>query len=198
MPVDTRELRRRLFGLAADQAGYFTAAQAKDLGYSHQAQAHHVSAGNWIRVDRGIFRLAEWVPGPHDELARWYLWSKQRAVVSHETALSVHDAGEFESPRIQLTVPPGFRMHRDALVLHKAELLDEDIELRRGFRLTTLMRSLIDVAAEQPDDDQLARAVDDALAGGTITRRQLRARAEAVDPLAALRIERALGTLERA
>jgi hypothetical protein len=89
-------------------------------------------------------------------------------------------------------------MHRDALVLHKAELLDEDIELRRGFRLTTLMRSLIDVAAEQPDDDQLARAVDDALAGGTITRRQLRARAEAVDPLAALRIERALGTLERA
>jgi predicted transcriptional regulator of viral defense system len=198
MPADTRELRRRLFGLAADQAGYFTAAQAKDLGYSYQAQAHHVAAGNWIRVDRGIFRLAEWVPGAHDELARWYLWSKQRAVVSHETALSVYGVGEFEAPRIQLTVPPGFRMHSDALVLHKAELLDEDVELRPGFRMTTLLRSLIDVAAAQADEYQLARAVDEALTGGTITRRQLRARAEAVDPLAALRIERALATLERA
>ena len=198
MPADTRELRRRLFGLAADQAGYFTAAQAKELGYSYQAQAHHVAAGNWIRVDRGIFRLAEWVPGAHDELARWYLWSKQRAVVSHETALSVHGVGEFEAPRIALTVPPGFRMYSDALVLHTAELLDEDVELRLGFRMTTLLRSLIDVAAAQTDEDQLARAVDEALTGGTITRRQLRARAEVVDPLAALRIERALAALERA
>jgi hypothetical protein len=38
--VDRRDLRRRLFELAAGQGGYFTAAQAKSLGYSHQAQAH--------------------------------------------------------------------------------------------------------------------------------------------------------------
>lgn len=193
MPADRRDLRHRLFALAADHAGYFTAAQAKDVGYSHQAQAHHVGAGNWIRVDRGIFRLADWVPGTHDELARWHLWSKQRGVVSHDTALGVHDVGEFESPRIHLTVPPGFRMTNDALVLHKAELPAEDVEDGAGFRLTTLTRSLIDVAAEHADEDQLARAVDEALTRGTITRRRLRARAEAVDPLAALRIERALG-----
>ena len=195
MPADRRDLRRGLFALAADQAGYFTAAQAKDVGYSHQAQAHHVGATNWIRVDRGVFRLTDWVPGPHDELARWYLWSKERGVVSHNTALGVRDIGEFESPRIHLTVPPGFRMHDDALVLHTALLSEEDVEERPGFRLTTLVRSLIDVAAEHADEDQLARAIDEALARGTITRKQLRARAEAVDPLAALRIERALGVL---
>ncbi len=61
--------------------------------------------------------------------------------------------------------------------------------------MTTLVRSLIDVAAGHADEDQLARAIDEALARGTITRKQLRARAEAVDPLAALRIERALGVL---
>ncbi len=37
MPVDRRDLRRRLFELAAGQGGYFTAAQANTLGYSHQA-----------------------------------------------------------------------------------------------------------------------------------------------------------------
>lgn len=196
MPADRRDLRHRLFALAADQAGYFTAAQAKAVGYSYPAQAHHVGARNWIRVGRGIFRLTDWVPGAQDELARWHLWSKQRGVVSHDTALGVHDVGELESPRIHLTVPPGFRMANDALVLHIAELPDEDIEAGPGFRLTTLTRSLIDVAAEHVDEDQLARAVDEALARGTFTRRQLRARAEAVDPLAALRIERALGVLD--
>jgi predicted transcriptional regulator of viral defense system len=195
MPADRRDLRRRLFEIAAAQAGYFSAAQAKAAGYSYPAQAHHVSAGNWIRVDRGIFRLADWVAGVHDELARWHLWSKERGVVSHGTALGVHNIGEFEPPRIHLTVPPGFRMSNGALVLHRAELPEEDVEAGPGFRLTTLTRSLIDVAAEHADEDQLTRAIDEALARGTITRRQLRARAEAVDALAALRIERALGSL---
>src|SRR5271169_1876510 len=127
MAADRRDLRRKLFALAADQGGYFSAAQAKSLGYSYPAQAHHVRAGNWIRVDRGIFRLAEWVPGVHDDLARWNLWSKQRAVVSHDTALLVHGVGEFESPRIHLTVPSGFRMRDDALVLHHPDLPGQDI-----------------------------------------------------------------------
>src|SRR3954468_5185764 len=107
MPSDRRDLRRRLFTVAAEQGGYFTAAQAKDVGYSYQAQAHHVAAGNWYRIDRGLFRLAEWVPELHDDLIRWTLWSKSRAVVSHQTALTVHGLGELESPRIHLTVPPG-------------------------------------------------------------------------------------------
>jgi predicted transcriptional regulator of viral defense system len=198
MPIDRRDLRRRLFALAADQAGYFSAAQAKALGYSYPAQAHHVRAGNWVRIDRGIFRLAGWVPDVHDELARWTLWSKGRAVVSHDSALGVYGVGEFESPRIHLTVPTGFRMRDDALVLHYADLPEEDIVSRPGFRLTTLTRALVDVAADHADEDQLGRALGEALDLGTVTRRQLRSRADALDPRAALRIERALNQLTAA
>ncbi len=198
MPLDRRDLRRRLFALAADQAGYFTAAQAKALGYSYPAQAYHVNAGNWQRIDRGIFRLSEWIPDVHDDLVRWTLWSKGRAVVSHDTALGVYRVGEFESPRIHLTVPPGFRMSDEALVLHVTELPADDLVDRTGFRVTTLTRSLVDIATLSPDEDQLARAIEEALATGTLTKRQLRARAEAVNPLAALRIERALSQVETA
>jgi predicted transcriptional regulator of viral defense system len=197
VPVDRRDLRRRLFALAADQAGYFSAAQAKALGYSYPAQAHHVNAGNWLRVDRGIFRLVDWVPDVHDDLARWVLWSKHRAVVSHETALGVYGVGEFESPRVHLTVPRNFRMSHDAVVLHQTDLPDDDTTTGPGFRLTTLTRSLIDVAAGHADPDQLARALGEATALGTFTQRQLRSRAEAVDTTAALRIERALQLLDR-
>lgn len=196
MPVDRRDLRRRLFSLAAQQGGYFTAAQAKDLGYSYQAQAHHVSAGNWHRVDRGLFRLAEWVPELHDDLRRWTVWSKGRAVVSHETALSVHDAGELESGKVHLTVPPGFTMTDDAVVLHRADLDGTDVVEHAGFQVTTPARSLVDVAAAGADEEQLARAIKDVLDRGLATLRQLRSRAEAVDTKAALRIERAIHTPE--
>ena len=193
--TDRRDLRRRLYSLAVEQSGYFTAAQAKHLGYSYPAQAHHVNAGNWLRVDRGIFRLSEWIPDLHDHLVRWTLWSRNRATASHETALGVYGVGEFEPLRVHLTVPIDFRMKDDALVLHKADLPDEDIEERTGFRLTTLARSLVDVAAQSPDEEQLARAIEDARNRGTLTLRSLRARAEAIDATGALRIERAIHRL---
>jgi predicted transcriptional regulator of viral defense system len=192
MPIDRRDLRRRLFAAASEQGGYFTAAQAKELGYSYQAQAHHVGAGNWLRIDRGLFRLAEWIPDVHDDLIRWTLWSRGRAVISHESALAVDGIGEFESPRVHLTVPPGFTMRDSAVVLHHADLPESDIVQRTGFRTTTVARSVVDVAALAPDQDQLSRAIDEARDAGLLTARQLRARAEAVDTKAALYVERAL------
>lgn len=191
MRIDRRDLRRRLFNLAAEQAGYFTAAQAKELGYSYQAQSHHVAAGNWLRIDRGLFRLGEWVPDIHDDLARWTLWSKNRGVVSHESALSVHGIGEFESPRVHLTVPPGFSMRDAAVAIHIATLPSEDVTERTGFRVTTPIRSIVDVAALSPDEEQLGRAIDDARQQGLLTLRSLRTRAEVLDVRAALHIERA-------
>lgn len=139
-----------------------------------------------------MFRLVEWIPDLHDDLARWTLWSKGRAVISHETALDVHGIGEFESPRIHLTVPRGFRMRDGALLLHFGDLPQEDVEQRRGFALTTVLRSLIDIATIGADGDQLAHAIEEAITRGVVTHRQLRARSEAIDPRAALRIERAL------
>lgn len=198
MPNDRRDLRRQLVTLASGQGGYFTASQAKDLGYSYQAQAYHRQASNWVQIDRALYRLLEWPPSGHDDLIRWTLWSGGRAVVSYETALAAHEVGEFEAPRIHLTVPPGFRKDDDALVLHKAALPDEDIEDREGFRLTTVTRSLIDVASLAPDNDQLARAIEDALSQGKTTLRRLRSRADAVNPRGALFIERALHQVQSA
>lgn len=192
MRADRRDLRRRLFKLASEQAGYFTAAQAKEVGYSYQAQAHHVGAANWMRIDRALFRLAEWLPDVHDDLVRWSLWSRGHGVVSHETALAVHGVGEFESARVHLTVPPGFKMRDNVVVLHLEELSDIDVEVRTGFRVTTPTRSLIDVAATAPDEEQLARAVGEATQRGLVGVRSLRSRAEMVDARAALYLERAL------
>ncbi len=197
MPVQDRtDLRRRLLALAARQSGYFTAAQALDLGYSYPAQRYHAQRGNWLRVDRGIYRLPEWPTGPRDNLVRWSLWSRGRAVVSHETAMSVHELGDVDPARVHLTVPRNFRQKDPGVVIHWAEVPRSDVEEHDGFRVTTPLRSLLDVAAGDLDLDQLARAIEEALARGMLTRRALRDRADEFGAKAALRVERALQEVE--
>jgi predicted transcriptional regulator of viral defense system len=198
MPVQDRtDLRRRLLGIAARQSGYFSAAQALEAGYSYPAQGYHAKRGNWLRVDRGIYRLPEWPTGPREDLVRWSLWSRGRAVVSHETALSVHDLGDVDPAHVHLTVPPNFRQSDPGVVIHKGKLPSEDVEEHEGFRVTTPVRSLLDVATGELDVDQLGQAIDEALAQGMTTRRALRDRADEFGPTAALRIERALQEVEQ-
>ncbi len=190
---DRRQLRRRLVALAAAQSGYFSAAQALAVGYSYQAQKQNADRGNWRKVGRGIFRLPEWPAGRREDLVRLALWSHGRAVVSHESALSVHDLGDVNPARTHLTVPPGFRQRAPAgVVLHRAELPAGDVRGQDGFRVTTPLRSLLDVAAGDLDLDLLAGAIEDALEQGLLTRPSLLARADRLGPKAALRVERAL------
>jgi hypothetical protein len=87
-------------------------------------------------------------------------------------------------------------MNEPAAVLHYAELPETDVIDHSGFRVTTVLRSLIDVAADAPDEDQLARAITEARERGVLTIRNLRSRAENVDPKAALHIERAIQRTE--
>jgi predicted transcriptional regulator of viral defense system len=192
MPRDRRDLRRQLLGLAAIQSGYFTAAQAKHIGYSYQAQKYHADAGNWVRIDRGLYRVLEWPVGQHDQFVRWALWSHGRAVVSHESALSVYDLGDVNPAVIHLTVPPGFAQKHDDVAIHKGDLPDSDVRGFEGFRVTTPLRTLLDVAAASASQEVVDRAVADALRDGVVSRRQLLRRVDEFGPSAALLIERAL------
>lgn len=197
MPVRDRiDLRRRLIDIAAAQSGYFTAGQAREAGYSYCAQRYHVNRGNWQQVDRALFRLPEWPAGPNEHLVRWALWSKGRAVVSHETALAVHDLGDVNPARIHLTVPPGFRQQTHGVIVHRGELPLGDVWEQEGYRITTPLRSVLDVAAGHLEVDQLATVIADALHKGAFTRRMLLERADELGAHAALRIERALQQLD--
>ncbi|MEV7007839.1 type IV toxin-antitoxin system AbiEi family antitoxin domain-containing protein [Streptosporangium sp. NPDC051022] len=200
MPTDRdqwpRSVRRdRLWELAAAQRGYFTAAQAVQVGYSHQAQRFHAQRGNWRRVDRGLYRLREFsvLPGEeHDSHVRWWLWSKGQAVVSHVSALAVHDLGVANPAEIHLTVAPGFRRRDERVVLHRAELRPEEVEGREGFRVTTPLRAIVESAADAVDQDMIDSAVAELLDRGEATRGQLAQAAQRLGSRAELSVERAL------
>lgn len=189
---DRQARRRRVQDIARTQGGYFTTAQALAAGYPYQAQTYHVDRGNWQRVDRGLFRFPEWPVSEHEDLIRWTQWSGARGIVSHETALSVHDLGDVNPAQVHLTVPLGFRKRGDGVVLHHGEVPEDDIQQREGFRITTPLRSVLDVATGDLDLDQFAVVVDEAFQRGLFTRRMLLARVDSFGDRAALRTERAL------
>ena len=191
MPGRSQDLRRQLHGLAFQQAGYFSAAQALERGYSYQAQKYHVDHGNWLRVDRGIFRLPGWPTSTEDALARWVLWSAGRGVVSHDSALAVHGLSDANPARVHLTVPEAFRASHDAVRLHRGTVAEIDMEDRGAWRVTTAERTLEDVA-ETSSQETIDAAVADALERDLTTRRRLLRRAADATDRAALRLERAL------
>lgn len=198
MRQDPAELRRRLNALAVRQAGYFTAGQAREAGYSHQAQRYHATRGSWAHVARGLFRLPDWPEREEDVYVRWRLWSRDLAVVSHQSALSLHRLGDVSPALVHLTVPRGFRASEPTVVLHRAALPVHDVQEREaGYRVTTPERSLLDAASAGLTQDQVDVAVADAVNEGLVVPRRLRERSDAFGELTALRIERALSSLGR-
>lgn len=164
----------RLYSLAENQGGYFTAADAKALGYLYRYQHFHVKQGNWVRVDRGIYRLKRFPSAGHEDLIRWWLWSRGKGAISHESAAAVYDLGDVLPAKTHLTVPPDFRKKAAAgVVLHKALFDEKGVEMREGFRVTTPLRTILDLAREHLDQERLTAVVKDAVRKGLLDRKAL-------------------------
>ena len=164
-----------LFEVADAQAGYFSAAQARELGYQYPTQHYHKSSGAWQEAGHGLFRLRDYPITEHEQLARLTLWSRDRAgtmpaVVSHDTALFLHGVGDLLPERVHLTVPPTFRKPPPpGVVLHKATLGDEDVVERHGFRMTGLLRTLLDLTHPDFPVEYLLQAIEIAHTEGRIS-----------------------------
>jgi hypothetical protein len=150
---------RCLHSVAEAQAGFFTAKQAKNAGFSESSHTYNVREGHWAREYRGIYRLTSFPAVLRPELVRWHLWSMDRTgrpqgVYSHSTALGLYVTPEMEPPdahpELDMTVPTSFRRSGatpEGLMLHYADLPESDIAARNGYRLTTPLRTILDLAA---------------------------------------------------
>ncbi len=172
--VNKVDKAQRLFELAEVQMGYFTAADAKKLGYDYPHQHFHVKQGNWIRVDHGIYRLKKFPAASHEDLMRWWLWSRKKGVISHETAAALYDLGDLLPAKIHLCVPSDFRKKPTKnVVLHKADLRDSEMEKRDGLPVTTALRTILDLARSHLDDERLSAVTSDAIQEGLLSRNDL-------------------------
>ena len=172
-----------LFKIADEQKGYFTAQQAITVGIPDSAHPYHIKAGNWIREQRGIYRLARYPVTEYENLIVWYLWSRDRSgapqgIFSHETALMLYELSDANPSKTHMTVPMTFRrFHKPpkVLVLHKTMLKKIDITERSGIKITTPLRTLLDVATESALSlDTVEQAVQESVDRGIVMEKEIR------------------------
>ena len=175
------ERRKRLFELAATQGGYFTAAQAREIGYDSRTLWHHTKSGALERISRGFYRLAEFPTQSHEDvIAAWVKAGPGRAVVSHETALALYNLASIRQRNIHITVPRKYRPHKGQVNLPAVKIhtttrgyrLGEVIQ-RFGVRVTSPARTIADAAQAGTDPSSIIEAVTAALEQGLLSTDEL-------------------------
>ena len=172
-----------LHRLAYAQDGHFTARQAGERGFSPQLLAHHVRAGRYERVRRGIYRLGSFPAAPREEVrVGWLSVGAGRAIVSHESALELHGLSDVVPDAVHLTVERGHRGVRPppGVVLHTSTVPPGpgEVVVRDGMRVTAPARSILDAASAGAAPEQIELAVRQLVAQGLVAPGDLVAQAE--------------------
>ena len=180
----------RLFTLADAQVGHFTAGQAEEVGVDRRYLTHHVRSGNLERVERGIYRLRNYPSHRFEDVMVAILWVGKRTVASHATALTIYGLADAMPPVTHLTVDRRFRGSRNGVIVHKAQLSKRDVTHREGIPVTTPLRTITDVAADQ---SVAMVAATEAIERGLIRARQFRKAAASHPALAEILSRMTLG-----
>ena len=161
---------------AAEQFGYVTTRDAEELGIEPDRLPKMKDRGALVHVSRGVFRFRDVPAGPLDAYAAAALWPLEvRGVLSHTTALDLHDLCDINPSRIDITVPRGFRTTRtppDVLRLHREELPERDITWHEGLPIVSVHRAILGAIGQHVGWNLIDQAVDTARRTGRLRRQQ--------------------------
>ena len=105
----SREWADKLYDIAESQLGYFTASQAQSAGVHQVRLVQLHQSGDIERVSRGVYRLTRFPPSPLGQYMEAALWPQVRrpdilAVISHVSALALHELSEVSPAKIHITL----------------------------------------------------------------------------------------------
>lgn len=166
-----------LFEIAESQRGYVTSAQARSCGYSKALLSHHAKTGTLQRVRRGLYRLRQYPSSPREEVLAAWLAAGPDAVVSHESALDIFDLADVIPDAVHITVPRARRSWRPphGVALHTTLTPFRPTETlqREGVRITSPVRTILDVSEGGTAPDQVVAAIQQAVNRGLVSRKEL-------------------------
>lgn len=131
----------------AQQFGLVTTEQATDRGMTRRKIQGAVARGEWIRVERDVYRhtavAASWESG----LLAACLTSG--GVASHRCAAALWSIDGWHTPPIEITVPRGSKGRRLPHRVHQSTQWDRiDLITRNGVPCTGIERTLLDLSAK--------------------------------------------------
>ena len=181
-----------LYPVAEQQAGYFTAAQARAAGYSQRQLTYYVRTHRFDRMRPGIYRLTHHPASANEDLFLAWLQVGPQAVISHESALALYELSDALPAAIHFTIAPQTSRRHPGLRLHTNRLHADETTWFGGLPVTTVPRTIVDVAATGLAEELVTQAVHEALQRGLVLADSLRAAAEHRGGRAQRLIQRAL------
>jgi len=167
-----------LYQLAEAQAGYFTAAQAQHAGFTREGLRANTNRSLYQNVGHGIYRLARFPASPHEDLFIAWLRAGKHAVISHYSALTLYALSDALPAEVHVTVSRTSSRRRIGIKQHTTRLMPSDVTRWEGLPVTTVERTLIDVARAGMQEWLIAQAVAQAQQRGLIQSSGLLKRAE--------------------
>lgn len=155
-----------LYDTAEGQAGYFTARQAREAGFSFERLSYYAGTGRFLRAHHGIYRLAHFPASPYEDLFVAWLRTGPHSVISHESALYLYGLSDVLPDKVDVIIPRSASRRRDGIRLHTHQIGQEEITQREGLPVTSPARTIIDVAASGMAEEQIYQAVQEALVAG--------------------------------
>jgi hypothetical protein len=170
-----RSIHQAVRETAAHQDGIVRLDQLGSRGIGRDALQDDVTAGRAIRLHRGVFLVESDGPAtPHQAHLAAQLHLGPESLLILRSAVAVHGLQGIVGAYVpQLAMPPGLeRRQRHDLDIHFWDIPDEERELVDGLPVTTLRRTLADVARLLPRM-QAVSCVDSALNLGLLTEADL-------------------------
>lgn len=162
-----------LYRIAEPQGGYFTSAQAAKSGFSRKLLWHYQKTHKFLRAAHGIYRLGRFPSSRFEDLFVAWLKCGPRSAISHESALALYDLSDILPGEVHVTAPRTASRRRKGIRLHTNRLHPADIVKREGLPVTSVQRTIADVARAGFSEDHFARAVSEALQRGLTTKKAL-------------------------
>lgn len=160
-----------LMDVAVDNGGYVTPALVAPLGVPAVELRKMVARGTLESAGHGVYRVPSLPIDRYDEFIFARLWAAGRGVVSHGSALLVHELCDINPTKVHLTIPTSYRISRaggERYVIHHADLGEQDVTRLEAVVLTTIRRTLQDVIDSLPAY-LVRQAVETARQRGAIT-----------------------------
>jgi predicted transcriptional regulator of viral defense system len=175
IPKDTLDT---LYPIAEAQAGYFTTRQAQAVDISRVRLSRYAGSGQVQRVRRGVYRLAHFPRSRYEDLFIAWLEAGPDAAISHDSALMLYELSDALPAAIHLTVPRTASRRRSGLHLHTSQISPAEIVNFEGLPVTTVARTIVDVAVSGLADELVEQAVQEAISRGLVQPEELRTAAE--------------------
>ena len=139
-----------LMDVALDNGGYVTPALVAPYAVPAVELRKMVSRGTLVGAGHGVYRIPVLPVDRFDEFIRARLWAGGRGVISHDSALVVHDLCDINPTEVHLTIPTGYRINRaggDHYQIHHGDLGSGDIGRVEAVTVTSIRRTLTDAAS---------------------------------------------------